>query len=445
MSMDKRSHFLNQIWQAYPAAPADSMSLSQAGLRQNQSPTDWVGGEILQILRGQRQISLILGSQGQHRQYEGSHLLLFQNPPKEQKSPTVDGLDILVVGDKVVLREVDGLIEVVLLAPCLKEFSKGLLTPETARRWQEFLRDGREHFTRQGFIEVSTPTLVTCPGYEPTLEPFMTQLQSGRHKQNLFLPTSPEIHLKKMLARGWSEIFEFRPCFRNDEFSPHHQPEFMMLEWYRSYCGLDRLKQDVRELFAHLSGKENLQFLTFTVTDLFKEVLNFPLTAQTSAQDLYLLAKQKNVPLTKDQTWNDLFHHLWVQFVDPWLAEQDLPLFVTHYPPSQAALARLGEDGWAERLEVYWRGLEIANGYHELNDPFEQRKRSQSDLNQRKVLGKTETPNDEEFLKAMAAGQAPGVGIALGVERLFMAIHGIKDIKMLKAFPTGPESRVHES
>lgn len=436
LSMSKRAEFLNLIWRPYPAAPADALSLAQA-VAKAQPPT-WIGGEILQLREEGGHFRLTLMAQGQQRDYFGTHLLLYPEAPAEAKgsrAKVVDGFELLRPGDKVVVREVDGLVEVILLAPALNEFARGTLTAENARMWQDFLRDGRAHFTKRGFIEISTPTLVPCPGYEPTLEPFSTELHWGRKREKLFLPTSPEIHLKKMLARGWSEIFEFRSCFRNDEFSPHHQPEFTMLEWYRSYCGLDQLKQDVQELFQELSGKENLQFVTYSVADLFRELLDFELRPETSLEEVRALADRLAILSARDEDWNDIFHRIWLERIDPWIAEQLLPMIVTDYPPSQAALARLGANGWAERLEVYWRGLEIANGYHELNDANEQRRRSDLDLERRKILGRTATPNDEEFLRALGAGVAPGVGIALGVERLFMAIHGIADIRSLKAFP----------
>ena len=436
MSMDKRTEFLNQIWQPYSAAPPGAISLAQAALKDGLSRSLWLGGEILQLGRKGSDFQILLGAQGQQREFFGHDFLLhLQTPQKNQNAKTLAGFDFLRAGDKVILREVDGLIEGVLLAPSLTPLRPSPLTPEMARLWQDFLRDGRAHFTKRGFIEVSTPTLVPCPGFEPTLEPFVTELRFGRERQQLFLPTSPEIHLKKMLARGWSEIFEIRSCFRNDEFSPHHQPEFTMLEWYRSYCGLEQLQEDVRQLFQDLSGKENLKFQTYSVADLFWQVLQFELKPSTQAPELLALANQKEMNLSANESLNDLFHCLWVQFIDPWLAEQDLPLFVTHFPPEQAALSRIGQDGWAERLEVYWCGLEIANGFHELNDPKEQRQRVQKDLLERKRLGRTPIAGDEDFLLALESGIAPGVGIAVGVERLFMAIHGINEISRLKAFP----------
>ncbi len=205
-----------------------------------------------------------------------------------------------------------------------------------------------------------------------------------------------------------------------------------MLEWYRSYCGLAELGEDLRGLVEALAGP--VRFKVVRVAELFEEILSFRLTPQTSGAELTELLKQKGASAPDGEVWNDLFHRLWVEFIDPRLGEVGEALLVSGYPPSQAALARIGADGWAERLEFYWRGLEIANGFHELNSPVEQRLRAEQDLRERQRLGGTQIPIDEKFLCSLEAGMAPGAGIAVGLERLFMAIYGVKDIRELKAF-----------
>ena len=121
--------------------------------------------------------------------------------------------------------------------------------------------------------------------------------------------------------------------------------------------------------------------------------------------------------------------------IEPQLAKYDAPIVLWHFPPSQAALARLTKDGWADRFELYWRGLEIANAFHELNDVDEQIKRFKADQKKKAELRKPVVPIDEEFIAALEWGMPPAAGIALGMERLFMALMGISDIKDVRPFP----------
>ncbi|MGE3387102.1 MAG: amino acid--tRNA ligase-related protein [Bdellovibrionales bacterium] len=430
--MNKREEYLNQIWPGYPPAPRGAQSLAWAQKAGSSKDFAWVGGEVLQLSKGE----LWLVAQGVTRCFQASEMIFFKTSPDWVVE------EVLRSGDKVVVRLDEDRLEVMLLAPAWREGRKSPLSTEVAQLWPRFLTTLRAHFNELGFIEVNTPTLVPNPGYEPTLEPFAVELRQGREKRKLFLPTSPELHLKKMLCEGWSEIFEIRSCFRNDEFSEQHQPEFTMLEWYRSYCGLGQLADDLEQLVRAAVEPANaaaLQFKKISVADLFQTVLNFKLTPQTTGHDLHQLWRSRQNENLQNvapaETWNDLYHRLWVEYLDPWLAQQKDPVIVTGFPPSQAALSRIGEDGWAERLELYWSGLEIANGFHELNNPFEQRKRAEADLAERQRLGLTKIENDEQFLLALESGMAPGVGIAVGLERLFMAIYGERDIKKLKAFP----------
>jgi elongation factor P--(R)-beta-lysine ligase len=132
-----------------------------------------------------------------------------------------------------------------------------------------------------------------------------------------------------------------------------------------------------------------------------------------------------------------LFHRLWIESIDPWLAEQPEPIIVYNFPPSLAALSRLTADGWADRLEFYWRGLEIGNAFFELNDPAEQRRRFAADAVEKERLGRSPVAVDDDFLSALEAGMPPACGIAVGLERLFMAAQGVATIQEIKAFPYG--------
>lgn len=302
--------------------------------------------------------------------------------------------------------------------------------------WRNYLDQVRNFFKHKDFLEVSTPTLVECPGTEPFLDLFSTNFVSGKIQKLFYLPTSPEIHLKKMLAAGHRQIFEIRPCFRNGEISENHQPEFWMLEWYRAFAGLTNIMQDTKELVEHISGQK-LNFEVKTMRQLFKEKLDFELRPDSSLEDLKTLGLKLGLKVQDFDLWDDVFYFIFVEKI-----EQDLgilnPLFVTDYPPSQAALARLTPEGWGDRFELYWQGLEIANAFHELNDPVIQSQRFQEDLQKKKDLGKQVPQLDPEFTQALLSGLPPSGGIALGLERLFMAKNRLQTIEKTRAFPLKP-------
>jgi elongation factor P--(R)-beta-lysine ligase len=337
-------------------------------------------------------------------------------------------LQVLVPGDWVAFEMKAGKVsELTLLAPALQEPKMLSSSQEIQRKWFEFLQQVRQFFTGKGFQEAQTPSLVVCPGTEPFLDLFSVG--------NYYLPTSPELSLKKMLAGGYEQIFEIRPCFRRGEISERHQPEFWMLEWYRAFHGLEQIMQDTLHLIEFMGG-DVTGFQRKSMADLFQEKLQFHLTPKTSIHELKALADQVGLGSTvrNYEIWDDVFYLLFIEKIEPFLDSEN-PLIVEKYPPSQAALARLTEDGWGERFELYWKGFEIANAFHELNDPQIQAERFQTDLDLKKSLGKDVPSLDPDFLDALKAGMPPSGGIALGLERLFMGLHGIKDIRELRVFP----------
>ena len=309
-------------------------------------------------------------------------------------------------------------------------------TANRARQWMQFLATVRAHFVAQDFIEAQTPTLVPSPGTEPYLDPFVTQWDFGSTSHQFYLPTSPEFHLKRLLARGWTKIFEFKTCFRNGEISPHHQPEFQMLEWYRALRGLDSIAQDVEELFASLAIDFKLQIPRLRRTsmrELFFEAFGFSLTPSTSRKELARLASVHSIRVEENDSWDDIFFRLFLEHIEGDLGKAG-PILVRGYPPSQAALSRIGADGFADRFEVYWKGMELANAFHELNDPVENEARFRQDAELKKQLGKTAVSVDEALIRDLYRGMPPAGGIALGLDRLFMAMFDIQEIANARAF-----------
>ncbi len=304
------------------------------------------------------------------------------------------------------------------------DFHPGL-SAEDLNSFQNFLNTTRQTLQSRGLASVRSPSFVEQPGYEPTLDPFSVELQFGSKKKTMFLPTSPELTHKKMLSVGWTDIYEIRSCFRNGEVSEQHQPEFTMLEWYRAYTDLRLIQKDVEALFKACGV--HIEFATATIAELFKKYLNIDLAPETPREILKKALEEKGEKPGADETFDDLFHRAFIQFIEPFIG-MDNPLWVKDYPPSQAALARINSKGWADRMELYWRGFELANGFHELNNPDEQQERCMKDLETRKSLGKMSLPHDQKFIEALRSGMPPSAGMALGLDRLWAAIHGRKAI-----------------
>lgn len=301
---------------------------------------------------------------------------------------------------------------------------------EHALAFPRFVNEVRAYFRERGLHEIYTPTLVRCPGLEPTLEPFKTSVNRGSRQVDAYLPTSPEIHLKKAMGRGLTDLFEIKACFRAGEYGSQHDHEFTMLEWYRGFADLELVIEDLRGLIAHLAEEGWCEPTEVRVTDfasLFREHAGVELKPTSTAEDLRPHAPDARA----DDTFTDLFHRILIDRVEPKLKGA---LIIRRFPPEMAALSRILEDGWADRFEFYWEGLEIANAFNEVTDASEQRKRWDGEMAERRRLGTSTLPDDPELIRALERGLPPTGGIALGVERLYMACTGVKDIRELKLF-----------
>ncbi len=342
------------------------------------------------------------------------------------------GIDVLVDGDLVAIMPSN---QIVLLAPNLTTRPvRDEKWPEI-KIWFEFLTHVRKFFQEKRFQEVKTPTLVDCPGTEPSLEVFETQFENGSLSRKYFLPTSPELNIKKLLAEGAERVFEIAPVFRNGEKTEKHEPEFTMLEWYRSFSAFSPIKMDMIELIEQMADAlkvpRPIEVLSFTVSDLFKQYCNFDFRPTTTVEELKALAQKLNVDVQSATSIDDYFYLIFMDKIEyQW--PNDRLVFVEKYPSYQAALARIGADGWAERFEVYWKGLELGNAFHELNDPAAQRLRSNEDLQKKVNEGRKPIELDEKFFQALEYGLPPSAGIAVGLERLFMALMDMKKIQKLK-------------
>lgn len=284
----------------------------------------------------------------------------------------------------------------------------------------------RLYFLGKGFLETPTPTLVSCPGMEAHLEPFEVQVEGGNH----FLPTSPEIHLKKRLCQGFEKIFELRPCFRKDPVTPLHRPEFFMLEWYRAHEDLSALQEDISGLLKHLKTKGFWEHGTETkktsFQELFKRNLDFDLEPDASAEDLKSLFSQNGLHFHPSDTKVDLIHRLLLEKFEPGFKGLTI---LEGFPPEMAVLSRLDEAGFAQRFELYFDQVELANAFYEVTDPDLQRERWEQDQKERRELSRPVLEYDEELIRLMKdPGLPESSGIALGLDRLFMVGRGLKDI-----------------
>lgn len=324
------------------------------------------------------------------------------------------------------------------LCPQIKLMDSGGVSASALKLRSEFLECMKKSLKEMGLASVETPYLVPCPGMEPTLEPFATEWKWGDTSQTYFLPTSPELHLKRLLVQGWTDIFELKTCFRNSEWSEHHQPEFLMLEWYRAFRDLSQIQSDLQSLLlslyeAGLIEGDLPETQVVTYSELFEEFLNFALTPSTTREELLTLCKTNQINSAMSDSWDDLFFRLSLEKIEPHLKHKG-PLIIKNFPPSQSALARINSEGWADRFEFYWRGFEIANAFHELNDPEEQERRFKDEVETRKRLGTRAIKPDWEFLEYLKAGMPPASGIALGVERLLLACQNQNELSKIRAF-----------
>lgn len=331
-------------------------------------------------------------------------------------------INILQVGDWVAVEND----QLILLAPALQKPRLLKARSQALAEWSAFLKQVRLFFETKSFQEISTPTIVPCPGTEPYLDP----VSVGEGK---YLPTSPELHLKKALSMGLGPLYEIRPCFREKEISERHQPEFWMLEWYRPMADLSEIKNDLMSLIRFLSQETNPSFRTISMAELFQEKLQFGLTPKTTKQELIQLAEGLGLYFKDTDSWDDLFTLIFVDQLEESLGK-DGPLFLENYPPSQAALARLTSEGWGDRFEFYWKGFEIANAFHELNDPVEQLRRAHEDNEKKADIGKPMVSLDQDFLDALSEGMPPSAGVALGLERLFMCLTKYRSFSDFRVF-----------
>ncbi len=303
----------------------------------------------------------------------------------------------------------------------------------------EMLRKIRDFFAARKVLEVETPLLGQAIGSDPHLD-FFTIPHTSFRKTALFLQTSPEFAMKRLLAAGSGSIFQICKAFREGEAGRLHNPEFTLLEWYRLDYDLPQLMAETADLLLFLLGEPlSLNAVQrFSYAQVFWEytgldALCFDLSAYRRCAERHRLPEAAAICGADHALWLDfLFSHL----VQPFLGSKAICL-IHDYPACQAALARLkpGNPLLAERVEIFVDGLELGNGYHELTDVREQRQRFARDRAARVRLGLPEAAVDERFLAALEAGLPDCAGMAIGLDRVLMLLTGHDEIASILAFP----------
>jgi lysyl-tRNA synthetase class 2 len=309
----------------------------------------------------------------------------------------------------------------------------------------------RAWFAARDFTEVETAALQVSPGNETHLHAFATGLiDSGGDRHSLYLRTSPEFACKKLLAAGETRIFDFARVFRNRERGDLHHPEFTMLEWYRANESYASLWDDCAALIteaARVTGIKRFEFRgrsadpfaepeRMTVADAFTQHTGIDLLAtldkgQGNRDRFAAAAGKAGVAVGATDDWGDIFSRVLVERIEPQLGRVRATVLY-EYPLPAAALARVkpGSDQVAERFEVYVCGVELANGFGELTDAAEQRRRFQAAMTEKQRIYGESYPVDEDFLAALGV-MPPACGVALGFDRLAMLATGAQRIEQV--------------
>ena len=294
----------------------------------------------------------------------------------------------------------------------------------------------RRFFAHRDVLEVETPVLSSSANPDAAIDPMLTGFRPpGSHQSDrLYLQTSPEFPMKRLLAAGSGSIFQICHAFRNGESGRLHNPEFTLLEWYRIDFDHFQLMDEVDELLMQLlPGCAAAQRLRYA--DLFLAHTGLDLFTATHAQ-LQDRAEAAGVVIPGSAHSGWLIEMLFELCVGPWLQQQQ-GVFVYDYPAAQASLSQLSSQDprVAERFEYFFQGMELANGFHELADSSEQRRRFEAENLKRRQADQEQLPLDERFLQALEHGLPECSGVALGIDRLLMLRSGVDHIGEVLAFP----------
>lgn len=319
------------------------------------------------------------------------------------------------------------------------------------------LKSIREFFDLKGFIEVDTPLMDVYPSMEPAISSFFTDYFDGKKSHKMYLQSSPEYCMKKLLASGYDNIYQITKSFRNSELTRLHNPEFTILEWYRTWCDYEKIMDDVEELItficAGIKSVHNIDYLNkkidlsvpydrLYVKDAFKTYSDIDLDDLTD-NDYYEILCEKGLKVKKEEAdFNTFFYFVFVNEIEPNLGMKK-PVFLVDFPEELSSLARrkITAPRYVERFELYIAGLEISNAFSELNDYKEQEERFIKEKERRSE----DYPIDNDLLNFLKYGMPPASGIAMGIDRLLMLLAGTDDISDVILFPFSKMKEFNEN
>ena len=309
----------------------------------------------------------------------------------------------------------------------------------------QVIKSLRLFFDGGDFVEVHTPALQICPVMDTHIHAFKTVLKDIclDDSKALYLHTSPEFDMKKLLAAGMERIYQICPVYRNAEVSPLHSPEFTLLEWYRSGADYLVLMDDCISLLRGVAEAVGIleysykgvscdpftELSKISVCEAFRQYADVDLGDVLDDRDGFAyVAKSIGVRVIGSDRWDDIFHAVMAEKIEPHLG-QGIPTILYDYPVSMAALSRkkIDDPRFAERFELYVCGVELANAFSELTDPVEQRARFEEEMRAKVELYGEVYPADESFFAALKE-MPDSAGIALGVDRLVMLACGVENI-----------------
>jgi len=304
----------------------------------------------------------------------------------------------------------------------------------------QIIREIRQFFDAQNFDEVQTPILQTCPVIDTHIRAFGTDLLGvdGQVARKMYLHTSPEFAMKKLMVAGMENIYQICPVFRNAEGSRRHRPEFTMIEWYRTNADYTDIMADCVDLIRACAAVIDVKELRYgdsqcdpfgewqkiSVVEAFAQYADIDLMAVLDDKQAMRVAVQAlGLHTAEDDEWDDLFFRVMDDKIEPHLG-QGTPTFLCDYPISMASLSKPKESDprFAERFELYVCGVELANAFSELTDADEQVRRYHIEMDEKKRLYGEHYPLDEDFIEALKVGLSPSGGIALGIDRLVMLL-----------------------
>ncbi|WP_323840119.1 elongation factor P--(R)-beta-lysine ligase [Photorhabdus africana] len=298
------------------------------------------------------------------------------------------------------------------------------------------LAEIRRFFADRGVLEVETPAMGQFTVTDIQLFSFQTEFvgPGAADGMTLYLMTSPEYHMKRLLAAGSGPIYQLGRCFRNEEAGRYHNPEFTMLEWYRPHYDMYRLMNEVDDLLQQILDCESAESLSYQ--QAFLRYLDIdPLSAEKEKLREVAAKLDLNNIADIEEDRDTLLQLLFAVGVEPHIGTEK-PTFIYHFPASQASLAEISKEDHrvAERFEAYFKGVELANGFRELTDGNEQRQRFARDNRKRAELGLPVRPIDENLIGALKQGMPECAGVALGVDRLVMLALGAEKLSDVMAF-----------